>query len=389
MGILSAGIGAVAAERIAVGARSAERLLTETMSSSRGHVVQELHTLVSQPGERALLDTARAGSSVDLILHPRIRLGAGFEGAALADAARSGSLASRTYEGATGMASTYPHSKLLAASASVDHAEPVAAFTNVSLAPTSAARQDVTIRFGGDAARATRDVLDATIAGDLPRMTSAIDDARRAGVLINDASVGRNHLGRAMYDMVDNARERLVIVSKGLDDETFARHVVAARQRGVDVSLSLRDIAKPSADILHEGGVRTMLHPTGGEQARINVMIADDTALASTSYQWRNMLGDPATGAGITSRESGVVLRGADRAELERQLAMTEAGGMALPPTSLDASLLPADAAARGGVLAHDNAWDALRELRGSKGLSGFTSLDRSLGTRRIVSHLD
>ena len=214
----------------------------------------------------------------------------------------------------------YQHSKLIASTAGGPDGAPTALFNNVKLTDMGSARPDLAATLVGPTARAAIDVVATSLRGSPPLMRQAIDDARSVGLLFNDPIAGRLHLADGMQQLVANARDSIVLVSKGIDDPAFATSLVEAHRRGVRVGVSVRDLARSSAKILHEGGVPVVLHPSRAPASRVNLLMADgETAIASTAYQWDRQLGHAADGR--IPRDSGIVLQGTALGQLRYQLA--------------------------------------------------------------------
>lgn len=326
---------------IALGFGAPERLLTTVMGRARGELLQELHTFASPAGHRSLESAIARGVRPELLVNPRNvpyqslrRFG---------DSVRAERYFPKSLHGEL----SYQHSKLLASTKGRLH-RPEAVFTNVSLMHDSAHRADMSIRLVGDSAEAAHTYLRASFDTDLSHLSQAAHDARSAGLLVNEPRTGTSHLADAMRSMVDTAEHRIHIVSKGLDDADFAARLVQARERGVDVTLTLRDLARADAIRLHEGGVRVVMQPMRTMSSRINMLVADDLALASTSYQWTPML----THGGATSRESGVLLAGRDAARAVKMLGKTSEGAVALAGAeALAHATLPEGFVAIGDIL--------------------------------------
>ncbi len=327
---------------IALGFGAPERLLTSVMQRARGDMLQELHTFASPTGHRAMEAAIARGVQPQLLVNPR---NVPYQALRpFGDAVRTERYFPKSLHGEL----SYQHSKLLSSS-SGRFRRPEAVFTNVSLMPDSAYRSDMSVRLLGDSAEAAHTYLAASFDSDLAQLSQAAHDARAAGLLINEPRTGVSHLADAMRSLVDTAEHRIHIVSKGLDDADFAARLVQARSRGVDVTLSLRDLARADAIRLREGGVRVVMQPMRTMSSRINMMVADDLALASTAYQWTPML----THGGASSRESGVLLAGRDAARAIKQLGKTAEGAVALAGTEGLAHLkLPAGFAAIEDVIA-------------------------------------
>lgn len=327
---------------IAVGRSRPVRLLTEVMGRARGDLLQELHTFSSVTGMQSLQSALRRGARVQLLANPRYvqlrtlpRAGEQLHLHYFHPPAVSGELA-------------YQHSKLVASTRG-RFRRPEAIFTNVSLMRDSADRSDVAIRLVGESAQAVDGYLRASFGDDLGRLTQAAQDARRAGILVNEPRTGTTHLADAMRSLVDTAEHRIHIVSKGLDDADFAARLVQARERGVDVTMVLRDLSRRDARTLHQAGVRVVMQPQSSFASRVNMLVADDLALASTSYQWSPMM----LRGSATSRESGVLLGGRDARDAITQLQRLAEGVVALAGTEkLGRVALPAGFSAVEDALA-------------------------------------
>jgi hypothetical protein len=124
-----------------------------------------------------------------------------------------------------------------------------------------------------------------------------------------------------------------------------------------------------------------VLEPAGAEASRMNVVLADDDVLASTAYEWSRMLGHAAGHEGTPlSRDSGVLLGGADAARAEAALRATDVGGTAL--RLLDARMAIPPAAGTAG--AHDGA-GAVQLL--ARDL-GYQPVDDAAAAGRLVAAL-
>lgn len=387
-------VGAVKAADVVVGPHAPEALLLATMRRARGDVFQELHT-IGVAAEDALLEAIEGGARQHILAGRRVSL-PGWSGNAerLAAAQQRGLLQVTRYAGDdAARGTTYQHSKLFAATRTVDGDEPIAIFSNVSPFEGSAARPDIAVTLRGRPAEAVQEVLAASMGehgrAGVEQLEQAIRRAAEAGVLVDDAHSSITPLADTMREMVRSARHRIVHISKGVDDPAFASALVDARRAGVAVGLSERDIARSSGALLHRGGVPTVLHPSSTNGSRLNVLIVDDRALVSTSYAWEPMLGLPRAGA-VRSRESGIVLEGAALAQLEAALQSRPEGRAAFElaargdvPRSAAASA-PSAWPPAGGV------WDARRSVRElDRGLEpGFRTLEDALAGNRLLEQL-
>jgi hypothetical protein len=227
----------------------------------------------------------------------------------------------------------YQHSKLIASSAGGPGATPVALFNNVKLTDLASSRPDLAATLQGRTAQAAIDVIHATMHGTPREVGRAVDDARTAGLLFNEEAVGatavapdlavrRDYLAQGMRDLVRDAKETLVISSKGIDSPEFAQLLADAQQRGVKVGVSVRDLARSSAEVLDRNHVPTVLQPVRSDTSRINLIVADDTtAIASTAYQWNKQLGEVA--GEFMPRDSGIVIKGDALDRLREQMRTT------------------------------------------------------------------
>jgi phosphatidylserine/phosphatidylglycerophosphate/cardiolipin synthase-like enzyme len=344
---------------LAIGVGGPEKLLTTVMGRARGELLQELHTFSSVNGARALRRAAKRGAEVRMLVNAR-------HISPLKFPRSDGAVQMEAYYARTLLGEhAYQHSKLVSSTRGKMH-RPEAVFTNVSLMSTSGKRPDTAVRLTGNSASAVHSYLDASFGTDLTRLAQAADDARRGGVLVNEPQTGISHLSDAMRSLVDTAEHRIQIVSKGIDDADFAARLVQARQRGVDVTMSVREIARDEARVLHEGGVRVIVHPAGYDANRINTIVADDLVLASTAYQWKKMLRQGAP----SSRESGVLLAGSDAREAVRMLGATNEG-TAINAVARGRHLVSLPRGAEPAVLPR-----------------GFEPLEDLLGSWRLVSEL-
>lgn len=306
---------------LAVGVGRPYDLLTEFVRDARGTLDQELVALHSAGGRQALADALAGGTSVRLLEGAHVHFA--FKqrdavGAALRVARAMGQVEVVPY----GSGKAVQHSKLAARSSSPAGDKEEAIFTNVASITDSASRRDMTVMLQGNTARAAHENIRAALAGDAGGMRLAAEQAARAGLLVQEPMAGVTLLADELERMVGSARRRIVHVGKGIDDETFARSLVAARERGVEVAVVERNMARTSAGIIREGGVAAAVG-TGGTTSRLNILIADDRAVVTTAFPWSPMLG---RGAGKPSRETGVVLEGPALAELERQLEVLPEG---------------------------------------------------------------
>lgn len=294
--------------RMAVGS-DASRLFGQLLGESHGARRMEVHRLESPPTVGLLNSTIqRNGGELELLVNPT---------AASLPSARRGvdvldAQARTTYDG-------YQHSKLFAASNEVG--EPYGAYTNVSPNVTSDARDDVTIELLGDTARAAWNVVDAERAGmSVEFRRGAIDDARAAGLLINEPGLDIRHVSEAHVAAIRGARDSWIEVTKGIEDPAYVDALVDASRRGVRVGVATRDIADSAVAPLRRAGVPVAILPVRDRTSRINLGIADGAvAIAQTAY--------PAPV--IQSRDSGVLLRGEAAAEIARRLDATTPGGVA------------------------------------------------------------
>lgn len=129
--------------------------------------------------------------------------------------------------------------------------------------------------------------------------------------------------------MVRGASERLLLITKGIDDVDVARGLVAAAERGARTGLVTTKLGTEAADVLRDSGVHVAMSPRGAVYDRMNLLIADDTGLLSTGYHNGETLRPDASGM-LAGRESALVLRGTGLERMEQALHGTDKGVVGL-----------------------------------------------------------
>lgn len=114
---------------------------------------------------------------------------------------------------------------------------------------------NVTMRLGRDQAEGFRAVVGTGAAGSREARESALELSRLRGVPFNDPEIGVAHLDEAMLQVIRGARERLDVTPKEFLDVSWARELVAARARGVDVRTVTRQIDDESWRVLRDAGI--------------------------------------------------------------------------------------------------------------------------------------
>jgi hypothetical protein len=225
------------------------------------------------------------------------------------------------------------------ASAFVDHAKGWATsrrllFSTASPNGNGIGQVNLTLEMGADPARAYARAITAGIGGADDARRAALEVARDAGVVLNDPELGVRHLDDAMRAVINGAEHKLRVVIKEFLDPAWARDIVRARGRGVDVRVTTRQIDDASHAILRAGDVPIGPLPLTGppgiwrheladkltwRRLHFNAVSADDDArmVVGTRYFW-----EPSKPGDRIARESGVVLAGdgaaAVRASIDR-----------------------------------------------------------------------
>jgi phosphatidylserine/phosphatidylglycerophosphate/cardiolipin synthase-like enzyme len=180
-----------------------------------------------------------------------------------------------------------------------NHAKSVVADARTSIvstaafAPMTPYRYEVSVGFTGDAAEAMSEVTRSRASHDAARIVAAADNARQYGILVNDPQFGVWHLTDEVNDLVRNARHRLIVASKRVEEPGIMADIAAAKRDGVPVGQYRR-----SALAFVEAR-RDQLHA--------NIVIADDRAYIGSGHLTKRVL----TGGGSNgrvSRELGVVI---------------------------------------------------------------------------------
>ncbi|MCW2973015.1 MAG: hypothetical protein JWN72_1288 [Thermoleophilia bacterium] len=347
--------------RVVLDSSSARTMVGSAMSDAKGTLFMEMHGFRGSRAEGALGRFLRHGGKLEVLASDKVvaddllranayrdlPTGALDHAAEGADAVAQGRIRFVPYE-------HYQHSKMIGSTRGGAGGRPTVLMNNVKVGDMSSSRPDIAVELTGRSADAALDVIRTTIRGGSPaRLARKLDAARAVGVLWNDPRAGRTHLADAMHALPDQARESLMVVSKGIDSDAFAHSLVAARQRGVRVGVSVADISRSSAKILREGEVPTYLHAPRAEKTRINLMIADgEVGIASTAYEWDRMLAESADG--IYPRESGVVLDRAAIAQLHDPMLKSHDTSLALrllddPEPALTSHITPGSMYQPGG----------------------------------------
>ncbi|MCW2926259.1 MAG: hypothetical protein JWM86_227, partial [Thermoleophilia bacterium] len=125
-----------------------------------------------------------------------------------------------------------------------------------ALLPTASAaiggehQLNIGFRFSGDAARAAGNVTEAAMSGDRGRQLSTLAEARDAGLLFNEPSVGARFVDEGMALAIDNAKRDLSLVVKEFTVPSWAEKLVAAKARGVNVKVLTREMSPEVRTIL-------------------------------------------------------------------------------------------------------------------------------------------
>ena len=139
---------------------------------------------------------------------------------------------------------------------------------------------------------------------------AAINDASRAGLLLNDPITRARRVSDFTASMLADARTSVRWLTKGFDDEVTARSLASAGSRGVDTRLVSSAVGRESADMLRSSDAAVVLAPAHAQPSRINLLVVDDeVGLLSTSYPISSVLHPGANGS-TAGRESALVLRG-------------------------------------------------------------------------------
>lgn len=332
-------MGAASVGEVIAGVGVAERAILDAVGSARGSVSIEAICFQSDDAVAALGRTLDAGSDVTLLASHLTRPST-YDGATrIKQGLWSGRMRILNYDHIVRSAGVDPapgvvrwqHSKLTAIRTPDGGRE--AWFSNVAPYLDSQSHADVAVRLLDDTARAAHDVLEATTAaargGGIAPVGAAIDAAAGAGLLFNDALTGRRHFTAATDALVRGASERLLLVTKGLDDVAVADGLVAAAERGVRTGVVTKKLGRAAAARLEGSGVHVAIAPRGAVYDRTNLLIADDTGLLATGYHSREILRPDRDGM-LAGRESAIVLRGDGLARMEAALQGTDRGVVGL-----------------------------------------------------------
>lgn len=329
-GIATASVGEVFA-----GVGVAERAIIDAVGSARGSLAIEAICFQSDDAVSALARTLDAGTDVTLIASHLTRPATFGDAPRLANALRSGQMRIVNYDQIVRSAGVDPvagavrwqHSKV--ATVRTPDGSQDAWFSNVAPYLDSQRHADVAVRLLDDTARAAHAVTTATTAasrgGGIAPVGAAIDAAAGAGLLFNDALSGRQHFTAATDALVAGASDRLLLITKGLDDVQVARGLAAAAERGVRTGLVTNKLGKDAADVLADSGVHVAVAPPGAVYDRTNLLIADDAGLLATGYHSSEILRPDASGM-LAGRESAILLRGEGMARMEAALQGTDKG---------------------------------------------------------------
>lgn len=165
---------------------------------------------------------------------------------------------------------------------------------------------DATAMVSGQSAAAARAITEAAHRDDIPGLRLAAVEARAHGVLLNDATSSIHHLTGAMHDIIDGAKDELVVSMKAVESVDFASKLSDAASRGVKVTL-LTHASKmsPEAKAALSPAIRVVGDPFGVLHA--NMLVADrKVGLFGSAHATRRALGE---GARRKSFEMGYVVQ--------------------------------------------------------------------------------
>ena len=282
------------------GGTSVLRALERRIGEGRGDIAMDLYQLSERSTADALLARADRGDAIHVLGDARLRLGG--LGDELERITGRGSW--QTYGGSD--PNWWQHAKAYHFAGSNG---PEAWITNLAPIPDTHQRTELAVVVGGDAAAAARAVTEATLDGSTSRIQGTIDAAAGQGILVNDPIARRSHLTEGIAELLeDNARDDLLVVTKGIQDAAMTDRLVAARAAGRDVRVYVRDLSRIDAERLRAGDVPTWV-VGGGLKPRVNLIHSGDRAIVGSAFLWARMVGSSSE---TTSRDIGVLLANAD-----------------------------------------------------------------------------
>jgi phosphatidylserine/phosphatidylglycerophosphate/cardiolipin synthase-like enzyme len=174
-------------------------------------------------------------------------------------------------------------------------------------------RLEMGVRFGGPAAAAFDAVQQLTPGSSRSEANAAFEDARRAGIVVNDPHHEHRGVSATLDQLVDDASSDLLVVSKLFDSGGLAKQLAHAAERGVATTVVTHEIDSGDADRLRDAGVDVRVVDYASAAARDaalhgTVIAADDAALLTTMPLAKKAIKGS---DGRQSRELGVVLDGA------------------------------------------------------------------------------
>lgn len=313
-GVRFVGLSSRILERLSSRIGAADEVLAEAFQLGRSNVTD------------ALAARARSGGLVSVLTNPRQFDGQwGSAGTLAGELSESG--ARLTQYGAGSPISSYlwNHSKVY------HFTGPTSSETWLTNTPLGrdVAYDDVAVVLHGHAADAARAVTRALLDPSRAGLTAAVDDAARAGVLVNEPLVARWPIAEAMRRMVGSAQERLVISVKELDSPEVSRMIAATSRRGVHTEVRVRDIAAMDHRILSEAGIVPTKLNAWNPRMHLNAIESDGQVLISSAYPWQPMLGGDAR-LGM-AHDWGVLLEGRAATDARREVAALIARSTASP----------------------------------------------------------
>ena len=165
-------------------------------------------------------------------------------------------------------------------------------------------KDDISVLFKGDAARAVEVLTQAAFTQDRATIKQAAKVAAQHGIYVNDPHFGVRLLRKAVNGLIDDATQRIVLQTKQFSDLASAERLVAAlADPNIDVRVIATTVSKKVQRVLDEAGINVERRPV-----HANVLISDDRAYVGSAYlQKRPMARSKAK---RQSREMGVVLDG-------------------------------------------------------------------------------